>query len=278
MDDIPKKKKSFRIDFHENPIGEYSIINSSGVIQFYESACLRGNEIESALEKIEEGDYIRVFWWFHQFDKEKFRKNRMCNPPYDNEPKCGIFATRSPVRPNPLAFTVVKAEQVDKYNHFIKVCGFDGFENSKILQIMSYHTVPIFDHVKVPNWVDHWSDYKVFDEPKINIRAMRVKEKIDYVQELELESNLEIEKLETNEIIVEHASIHNPKDICITITKEKIIVFTGVSGSGKSSLAFDTIYNESQKQFIDLIYSNASMINDVNDSKVEKITGLQPVL
>ncbi|WP_432664282.1 TrmO family methyltransferase [Wukongibacter baidiensis] len=282
IESVYKNQKPAMIPFTENPIGEYLVVRGSGVIQFRESEYLKGNEIESALGMIEEGDYLRVIWWFHRFDKNEFRKNRMCNPPYENAPRCGVFATRSPVRPNPLASTVVKVEAVDKHNHFLKVEGFDGFENSMILQIMPYNAVQVFEGVKVPKWVEHWTDYKVFQKPKGDIEAIDSKlqstmdEETIYMEELEPEGDFEFEKVNANEIVVENASIHNLKDISVKIPKEKITVLTGVSGSGKSSLAFDTIYHESQKQFIDLVSSNSPIGNDLNDSKVEKITGLQP--
>lgn len=283
IENVHKKQKPAVIPFNDNPIGEYLFINNSGVIQFRESEFLTSNEIESALEMIEEGDYLRVLWWFHRFDKKEYRRNCMCTPPYDeNAPKCGIFATRSPVRPNPIASTVVKIEAVDKHNHFLKVYGFDGFENSIILQIMPYNYVELFDDVKVPKWAEHWTDYKVFHESKGKIETIDyepeniMNEETIYIKELESESGLEVEKMNADGIVVEHASIHNLKDVSVKIPKKKITVFTGVSGSGKSSLAFDTIYHESQKQFFDLVSSNSPIGNDLNDSKVEKITGLQP--
>jgi len=282
IESIFKKQKSAMIPFDGNVIGEYLFVNQSDVLQFYETGSLSNNQIESTLGMIEKGDYMRILWWFHRFDKVEFRKNRMCNPPYDNAPKCGIFATRSPVRPNPLASTVVRIEGVDKHNHFLKISGFDGFENSMILQIMPYEVVPVFDKVKVPKWVEHWTNRKVFPEAKSKVDAIDFgkestqEKKISYIKEIEPESGMEYEIRNTNEISIEHASLHNLKDISIKIPKEKITVFTGVSGSGKSSLAFDTIYHESQKQFIDLVSSNSPISNNLNDSMVEKITGLQP--
>ncbi len=279
---INNNQKTASITFKGEPIGEYLFINNKGVIQFRESQNLSSFQIKSALESIVAGDYLRVLWWFDKFNKPIYRRNCMCKPPYENAPRCGIFATRSPVRPNPLASTVVKVESVDKYNHFLKICGFDGFENTKILQIMPYNSIPIFDEVIVPEWVEHWTGYKVFKESSMNSKVIDNKsestmdeEKV-YVKELEPESSLDIEKVNSNEIVIEHASIHNLKDISVKIPKEQITVITGVSGSGKSSLAFDTIYHESQKQFIDLVSSNSHIGNDLNDSKVKKITGLQP--
>ena len=53
------------------------------------------------------------------------------------------------------------------------------------------------------------------------------------------------------EIVVIGAKEHNLKNIDISIPKNKLVVFTGVSGSGKSSLAFDTIYNEGQRRYME---------------------------
>ncbi|QUI22183.1 SAM-dependent methyltransferase [Vallitalea pronyensis] len=277
-----KQLKDPALLFHGNPIGEYLYVNNKGIIQFSESESLTSLEIESTLEKVQEGDYLRLIWWFDRFDKAEYRKNRMCKPPYEHAPRCGIFATRSPVRPNPLASTVVKVEAVDKHNHFLRVSGFDGFEHTMILQMMPYDEVPIFDDTRVPKWVEHWTDYKVFEEAKGQIDIMPIEadmgkdEETVFMEELEGESSTEDLKLNAHEIVIEHASIHNLKDISVSIPKEKITVITGVSGSGKSSLAFDTIYHESQKQFIDLVSGGSPIGDDLNDSKVEKITGLQP--
>jgi tRNA (Thr-GGU) A37 N-methylase len=140
------------ISFQEHPIGEYLFVNHHGMIQMRVSESLSGEEIENALGQIKAGDYIRVLWWFHKFDDHKYRSHLMCNPPYKNAPKSGVFATRSPVRPNPLASTIVKVESVDRYNHNLTVLGFDGFEHSLVLQIMPYQD-DLFRDVSVPTWV-----------------------------------------------------------------------------------------------------------------------------
>lgn len=57
--------------------------------------------------------------------------------------------------------------------------------------------------------------------------------------------------MERNNIIIKNARTHNLKDISVSIPKHKLVVFTGVSGSGKSSLLFDTIYTEAQRQLIE---------------------------
>ncbi|MCZ2223833.1 MAG: excinuclease ABC subunit UvrA [Chitinophagales bacterium] len=72
---------------------------------------------------------------------------------------------------------------------------------------------------------------------------------------------------------------HNLKNIDISIPKNKLIVFTGVSGSGKSSLAFDTIYNEGQRRYMESFSAYArQFLGDMERPDVDKITGLSPVI
>ena len=72
---------------------------------------------------------------------------------------------------------------------------------------------------------------------------------------------------------------HNLKDIDIKIPKNKLVVFTGVSGSGKSSLAFDTIYNEGQRRYMESFSAYArQFVGDMERPDVDKITGLSPVI
>ncbi|MCG7855830.1 excinuclease ABC subunit UvrA [Flavihumibacter sediminis] len=83
--------------------------------------------------------------------------------------------------------------------------------------------------------------------------------------------------VETIEVI--GAREHNLKNIDITIPKNKLVVFTGVSGSGKSSLAFDTIYNEGQRRYMESFSAYArQFVGDMERPDVDKITGLSPVI
>lgn len=278
--DFVSGEKNFEpLFFRGNPIGKFFNAHDGGRIRFWESENASSDEISEALKPIKAGAFFRVIWWFDRFDDKRYRSHFMCNPPYDNAPRCGVFATRSPVRPNPLASTVVKIKSTDPYNNSISILGFDGFENSMILQVMPFQQHDISE-VRVPRWVGHWTDCKVFhDVPEIDQytnKKMTFNEGADYFKELESNEVPEQEDMDLNEIVVESASIHNLKNISVRIPKEKITVITGVSGSGKSSLAFDTIYHESQKHFMDLIASNAFAGADIRDSMVKKITGLQP--
>lgn len=84
---------------------------------------------------------------------------------------------------------------------------------------------------------------------------------------------------EINFIIVEGAREHNLKNINISIPKNQLVVFTGVSGSGKSSLAFDTIYNEGQRRYMESFSAYArQFMGDMERPDVDKISGLSPVI
>ncbi len=84
---------------------------------------------------------------------------------------------------------------------------------------------------------------------------------------------------ETKYIKVRGAEEHNLKNINIDIPKNKLVVITGLSGSGKSSLAFDTIYAEGQRRYVESLSSYARQFLQLqNKPKVESISGLSPAI
>ncbi|GLR18048.1 excinuclease ABC subunit UvrA [Portibacter lacus] len=85
--------------------------------------------------------------------------------------------------------------------------------------------------------------------------------------------------MSNNEIEVIGAKEHNLKDISLSIPKNKLVVITGVSGSGKSSLAFDTIYAEGQRRYMETFSAYArQFLGTMDRPEVEKINGLSPVI
>ena len=75
------------------------------------------------------------------------------------------------------------------------------------------------------------------------------------------------------------ARVHNLKNIDVTIPRNALTVITGLSGSGKSSLAFDTIYAEGQRRYIETFSAYARhFIGNIERPDIDEITGLSPVI
>ena len=85
--------------------------------------------------------------------------------------------------------------------------------------------------------------------------------------------------MEQEYIIVEGARVHNLKNVDVKIPRKALTVITGLSGSGKSSLAFDTIYAEGQRRYIETFSAYArNFLGNLTRPDVDKISGLSPVI
>ena len=82
-----------------------------------------------------------------------------------------------------------------------------------------------------------------------------------------------------DKIVIKGAREHNLKNIDVTIPRDKLIVFTGLSGSGKSSLAFDTVYAEGQRRYVESLSSYArQFLGQMEKPDVDSIDGLSPAI
>src|SRR5210317_2052246 len=89
---------------------------------------------------------------------------------------------------------------------------------------------------------------------------------------------LEVKESE-DQVVVYGARVHNLRNINVAIPRSKLTVITGLSGSGKSSLAFDTIYAEGQRRYIETLSAYArQFLGNMERPDVDKITGLSPVI
>src|SRR5699024_3504471 len=82
-----------------------------------------------------------------------------------------------------------------------------------------------------------------------------------------------------DKIIVHGARSHNLKNINVTIPKDQLVVVTGLSGSGKSSLAFDTLYAEGQRRYVESLSAYArQFLGQMDKPDVDSIDGLSPAI
>ncbi len=85
--------------------------------------------------------------------------------------------------------------------------------------------------------------------------------------------------MKNDKIVIKGAKVHNLKNIDVEIPRDKIVVITGISGSGKSSLAFDTIYAEGQRRYVESLSAYARQFLGVMDKPdVERIDGMSPAI
>ncbi|MBI9042845.1 MAG: SAM-dependent methyltransferase [Anaerolineaceae bacterium] len=114
-----------------------------------------------ALTGLEGYSMIQVLWWANYVDTEEYRSMVTCQQPYKDAPDTmGIFATRSPARPNPICLTAVSVLNIDHENGTIIIPYIDAEDGSPILDIKPYH--PSIDRVKnvsVPDWCNQWPQW-----------------------------------------------------------------------------------------------------------------------
>lgn len=86
-------------------------------------------------------------------------------------------------------------------------------------------------------------------------------------------------KEDRDKIIVKGARTHNLKNVTVEMPRNKMVVFTGLSGSGKSSLAFDTIFAEGQRRYVESLSSYArQFLRQMQKPDVDEIIGLSPAI
>ena len=92
--------------------------------------------------------------------------------------------------------------------------------------------------------------------------------------------NLNFDTLDPKKnILIQGAKLHNLKNISVVIPRNKLVVITGLSGSGKSSLAFDTLYAEGQRRYVESLSSYArQFLGRLNKPKVDSIKGISPAI
>lgn len=114
-------------------------------------------EFLPALTNIEGFSHLQIIWWGNLYDSQKFRGNLTAKKPYKKGPEIiGVFATRSPVRPNPILLTTIDVRNVDHEKGIIYTSWIDAENNTPVLDIKPYHKEERVKECKVPAWCEHW--------------------------------------------------------------------------------------------------------------------------
>jgi tRNA (adenine37-N6)-methyltransferase len=110
-----------------------------------------------ALHGLEHFSHVMVFWWADRFDAPEYRQMMQCDPPYAPGHTSGMFATRSPIRPNPLMMTTCRLLAVDEAEGVVAVADLDAIDGTPIVDLKAYF--PVCDRVQdatIPGWLEGW--------------------------------------------------------------------------------------------------------------------------
>jgi tRNA-Thr(GGU) m(6)t(6)A37 methyltransferase TsaA len=113
-----------------------------------------------ALRDLDHFSHVMVFFWSSQLDQPEMRKILQVDLPYAEGHKSGVFATRSPVRPNPILMTTCKILGVEESTGVVRVADLDAFDGTPVLDLKAYF--PVCDRVQkadIPEWLQGWPEW-----------------------------------------------------------------------------------------------------------------------
>ena len=113
-----------------------------------------------ALKNLGPFSHVLVLWWANQRDNDEHRRTLQVCPPYPEAQLSGVFATRSPSRPNPIAVTVCQILAVDEENGIVQIANIDAFDGTPILDLKVY--IPASDRVRdahIAEWLKDWPEW-----------------------------------------------------------------------------------------------------------------------
>lgn len=136
-----------------HPIGQVRRTGGVLFLEIYEP-------FRPALKELGQFSHVVVQWWAHQLDTQEYRSLLQVNPPYAEDMLMGVFATRSPHRPNPIAITTCKILEVDEEQGIVQVANIDAFDGTSILDLKAYF--PVTGRVKdatIPARFQGWPEW-----------------------------------------------------------------------------------------------------------------------
>jgi tRNA-Thr(GGU) m(6)t(6)A37 methyltransferase TsaA len=119
-----------------------------------------GEAFRPALKQLEQFSHVVVFWWADQFDNAESRNMLQTRPPYAEKHVTGVFATRSPYRPNPIAITTCKLLGINEQDGIVRISNIDAFDGTPVVDLKAYF--PVCDQVKeahIPEWLSDWPEW-----------------------------------------------------------------------------------------------------------------------
>jgi len=113
-----------------------------------------------ALRDLGHFSHVMVFSWPNRFDEPQMREVLVVDLPYAEGHQSGVFATRSPMRPNPVLMTICKILGVDEEQGVVRLADMDAFDGTPVLDLKAYF--PVCDRVKqahIPEWLQGWPEW-----------------------------------------------------------------------------------------------------------------------
>lgn len=137
--------------FFISPIGRIRVCEEGMFVEVYKAYI-------PALKELDGFRHVNVLCWFDKCDNKEARSFLQAPAPYKNAPDAmGIFATRSPARPNPIALSACEVINIDHEKGLIQIGYIDADEDTPVIDLKPY--TPSLDRVEspgVPKWCGHW--------------------------------------------------------------------------------------------------------------------------
>lgn len=113
-----------------------------------------------ALLGLDRFSHVTVLTWLEAFDTDEGRGTLQCDPPYAPDHRTGVFACRSPLRPNPIAATVCPISGVDLDDGVVDIADIDTYVGTPVIDLKAYF--PVCDRVReatIPEWLTDWPEW-----------------------------------------------------------------------------------------------------------------------
>ncbi len=125
-----------------------------------ENVVVLEDAFKPGLKQLGKFSHLMVFWWAEQCDSPEMRETLQTNPPYAADHLTGVFACRSPYRPNPIAMSVCTVKAVDEAAGTVTISEIDAYDGTAVVDLKAYF--PVCDRVQkavIPEWLGDWPEW-----------------------------------------------------------------------------------------------------------------------